>query len=332
MIDLRLFETVEEYERARTMEYSEPWTSLIDSIERVDYNMTEEEKKRREMTKTPLTFEITTAGNIRWKTSNTNHKRTIQYKKNNGNWTSITASTTAGTTFTVAVGDIIQLRGDNDSYAASSSYYTSFSASTAGFKAYGNIMSLINSTDFVSLTSLETLNMFPKLFNHCTGLTDASNLMLPATTLFQNCYQYLFSGCTSLVTPPELPATTLANYCYQGMFYYCTNLTAAPELPATTLNTSCYNSMFQGCTSLATAPELPTTTLAGSCYQNMFSGCTSLNYIKCLATNISASNCTANWLSGVASSGTFVKAAGISESTWGRGESGIPTNWTVEDA
>ena len=34
----------------------------------------------------------------------------------------------------------------------------------------------------------------------------------------------MFEGCTSLTTAPELPATTLADSCYSYMFYNCTNL------------------------------------------------------------------------------------------------------------
>jgi hypothetical protein len=62
----------------------------------------------------------------------------------------------------------------------------------------------------------------------------------------------------------------------------------------------------------------------------MFRGCTKLNYIQCLATNISASKCTNNWVSGVAASGTFVKDPSME--SWTTGNSGIPSNWTVEDA
>lgn len=61
----------------------------------------------------------------------------------------------------------------------------------------------------------------------------------------------MFQYCTLLTTAPELPATTLANYCYYYMFRDCHELTAAPELPATTLASSCYNSMFYGCWKLA---------------------------------------------------------------------------------
>ena len=34
----------------------------------------------------------------------------------------------------------------------------------------------------------------------------------------------MFNDCTSLTTAPELPATTLANQCYKYMFYKCSNL------------------------------------------------------------------------------------------------------------
>ena len=167
------------------------------------------------------------------------------------------------------------------------------------------------------------------MFEGCTSLTTAPEL--PATTLASNCYSNMFGGCTSLTTAPELPATTLAPACYSNMFSGCTSFTTAPELPATTLADSCYASMFNGCTSLTTAPELPATTLALGCYRFMFSGCTNLNYIKCLATDISASNCTNGWVINVqTSSGRFIKDASMTG--WTTGTSGIPSNWTVEDA
>lgn len=38
------------------------------------------------------------------------------------------------------------------------------------------------------------------------------------------CFYYLFKSCTGMIEAPELPATTLANNCYGWMFYGCTNL------------------------------------------------------------------------------------------------------------
>ena len=217
-------------------------------------------------------------------------------------------------------------------------------------------MSLIDSKKYSTLNVLNSNNVFDSLFKNCTGLISAENLILPATTLANYCYAYMFQGCYSLVTAPELPATalaascylymfkgcsslvtapklpaiTLAQRCYQSMFYGCTSLTTAPELPATTLVNSCYSSMFIYCSNLTTAPELPATTLTGYCYEYMFQGCNKLNYIKCLATDISASNCLTSWVRNVSSTGTFIKATSMT--SWETGVNGIPNNWTVQDA
>ena len=170
-------------------------------------------------------------------------------------------------------------------------------------------------------------NCYQYMFDGCTSLTTAP--ALPARTLAELCYGSMFFGCTSLTSAPELPATTLAFGCYSEMFMGCTSLTTAPALPSTTLETMCYKSMFASCTSLTNAPALPATTLNFMCYSNMFAGCTNLNYIKCLATDISAPSCTSSWVSGVASTGTFVKAAGME--SWTEGNNGIPSGWTVEN-
>ena len=163
--------------------------------------------------------------------------------------------------------------------------------STGHFEVQGNIMSLISGDSFANADELINGKGFDFLFQDCTGLTSAENLILPATTLTNGCYDSMFQDCTSLTTAPELPATVLTDWCYSGMFYGCTNLTTAPELPATTLVQGCYSEMFMGCTSLTTAPELPATTLADSCYNYMFSNCTSLTVAPELPATTLAQSC-----------------------------------------
>lgn len=51
-------------------------------------------------------------------------------------------------------------------------------------------------------------------FDGSTGLKDASRLDLDGIALAGNCYDNMFSGCTSLTKAPALPATALADYCY----------------------------------------------------------------------------------------------------------------------
>ena len=193
---------------------------------------------------------------------------------------------------------------------------------------YGYQNNLVDASNLILPATTLANNCYNGMFDTCTVLEKAP--ALPATTLVEGCYNRMFSGCSSLETAPELPATTLANSCYRYMFSGCTALENAPELPALTLAQNCYNSMFQGCTSLETAPELPAPTLVQSCYSLMFYNCSLINSIKCLATDISAFGCTSFWVDGVAANGTFIKNPNMS--SWSTGESGIPSGWTVQDA
>ena len=60
------------------------------------------------------------------------------------------------------------------------------------------------------------------------------------------CFYSLFSN-SNLTTAPSLPATTLTEWCYGYMFNTCTSLSTIPALPATTLTTGCYYNMFYKC-------------------------------------------------------------------------------------
>jgi hypothetical protein len=89
--------------------------------------------------------------------------------------------------------------------------------------------------------------------------------------------------------------------------------------------------MFVCCTSLTTAPALPATKLINSCYERMFAGCTNLKSVTCLATDIRETDCTFDWLDGVAATGTFTKAASMTD--WPTNSAdGIPDGWTVQNA
>lgn len=195
------------------------------------------------------------------------------------------------------------------------------------FNLKGNAMSMLfgdNAKKEFSLSS-KKYALF-KLFELCTKLINASELVLQATTLSERCYMSMFNGCTSLIAPPKLPAIIMAYRCYETMFNACRSLTVAPELPSITLSGNCYSAMFNDCTSLTIAPVLPASKLVSSCYKMMFTTCPKLNYIKMLATDISATECLYNWAVVVASSGTFVKSKDVEIPT---GTSGIPRGWEV---
>ena len=218
---------------------------------------------------TPLTIEAITAGTV----VVNNPKDGMQYSLNGDEKTAVTYA------ITVAAGDKVAFYGNGTNLTVYDG--TKIGGSGDGFtcKVYGNIMSLVDEEGYETATTLPSAQyVFYYLFNGNTSLTDASELLLPATTLANNCYTGMFSACVNLTAgPAELPATTLTNQCYYGMFQNCSGLTAAPALPATTLATSCYAYMFSGCSALTTAPDtLPATTLASACYRGMFQNCTTL--------------------------------------------------------
>lgn len=235
----------------------------------------------------PLTLEAKAAGTITFE----NHASgKVTYKLNGGEGVDIAAGESKA--IPVAAGGKVAFYGDNGSYAPESDY--SNISCTASCIVYGNIMSLINSTAFANATTLTGVSAFYKLFEGNTNIdVDPSNpLVLPATTLTEDCYYGMFANCTGLTIAPALPATTLAECCYDEMFANCTGLTIAPALPATTLADYCYTDMFNGCSNLNTAPAtLPATTLKTWCYYRMFRGCSRLNVAPTLSATTLATEC-----------------------------------------
>ena len=67
--------------------YRELWVSAINDGN-ISYNKNEYET----LLETPLTFEILSSGAISWRVSgSTDFKRTIEYKINSGEWTTVTS-------------------------------------------------------------------------------------------------------------------------------------------------------------------------------------------------------------------------------------------------
>ena len=248
------------------------------------------------MQSVPLTMEVTSENGG---TIVVNNPRSgMQYSKNGGAKTAVTSDA-----IDVEAGDKVQFYGNSAAYYSGSSDYTKIAGSGDGFrcKVYGNIMSLVNETGYTDATTLTADNTFRRLFEDNSKLTDASGLLLPATTLATSCYTSMFSGCSSLTAAPALPAPTLATGCYSTMFFDCTSLTAAPALPATTLASNCYTNMFSHCTSLTDAPVLPATELADGCYNGMFFNCTSLTDAPELPATTLATGCYYNMFYGCTS-------------------------------
>ena len=241
----------------------------------------------------PLTFEITSPGYINW--IDINSDLVIEYSKNGGEWTEVTASTQ----IPVVSGDTVQFRGDNESYRVGDTT-CGFSNSTCGFKLKGNIMSLVQSTGFSSRKDLVADRTFESIFSNIYGLTDASELLLPATGLTQYCYSGMFQGCEQLEKAPELPVGTLQPYCYYALFFGCTALNYIKCLATDISAEGCTNDWVYGVGGGG-----------GSSSSSSGGGSDSESPTP-----------------GV--SGTFVKAASMND--WIFDNSGIPNGWTVVNA
>ena len=321
---LKLFETTNEY-----TQYIEQGSPLLPNVSYTEDTLKVYYKPiPHDYSKDYFTMVVTVGGHIEFDTQYTDGD--ISISKDNGETWEIYNSEGID----VYEGDTISVKCMlNNSHSYGYAFITNNTLSDVKAKIQGNIMSLLLSDNFMGVTALLESCLY-SLFQNCEWLIDAQNLVLPATTLVEECYSNMFYGCINLVYAPKvLPATTLANACYTSMFDNCTSLVTAPELPATTLADSCYFYMFDYCESLVTAPELPATTLVGNCYESMFYGCTSLNYVKAMfTTDISQNDSYTNgWLIDVSATGTFV---GNAEASWldnfTKSDSTVPEGWTIE--
>lgn len=350
---------------------NDPWLSYNTESGEVKYN-----KSSLDPQYIPLTIKAV-GGDIdiffKFDGISSNYQRVFIYSIDGGDWDSIAlgkrqnGSHTETETITLDAGSTISIAGDfpnwyvTDGSSNEWSWRIEIDANGGNYaEIYGNIMSLTDSSDFYNKFSVAD-NAFSYLFAGSTGILHAENLVLPATTLGEECYEGMFDSCNGLIDGPKiLPAPTLTGKCYKWMFDGCNSLIKAPEIMAdwvvqdageccmcmfrncTSLKevqdilfpngidgvNACVE-MFQYCTSLERAPELPATTLISSCYRYMFEGCTKLHYIKCMATSgINQNVSTNDWLKGVRPDGVFIKNGNTS---WPSGISGIPQDWHINE-
>ncbi|MBR3287417.1 MAG: leucine-rich repeat protein [Bacteroidales bacterium] len=221
----------------------------------------------------------------------------LEYKTKDTDWSPYTV----GTPITIGDGEYVAFRagdaGNTGLCISANDFCHTFKNTGSGtLVVSGNIMSLLNKTQ--AQAKIPSNYCFGYLFAGLKSLTDASGLLLPATTLREHCYEGMFRLCTGLKAAPALPATTLANECYSEMFYSCTALKTAPALPAQVMAVGCYRSMFSRCTALVAAPELPAQQLATECYSSMFYGCTALETAPALPATTLADLCYVTMFSG----------------------------------
>ena len=173
---------------------------------------------------------------------------TVEYcVDGDGNWKTLSSNTN---TESINKGQTLSFRGNLTpaSYEGVGTFKISKSCDLTG-----NCNSILFGDDAVNNNSLSGKNYaFYQLFYNCSTIKNVSSNFLPATTLASRCYTYMFEGCTSLTTAPELPATILKFECYCYMFYGCSKLNYIKAMFTTTPSTTYTNYWVSGVASSGT--------------------------------------------------------------------------------
>lgn len=201
----------------------------------------------------------------------------IEYSLDGTTWTTAVFERNQPATINLNTDDIVYLRGSNPAIAGGDNVYNAVvfgSSKTVNIGGY--LSSVLDSSDYINYRFVRRMP-FRRTFYHCK-VVNASQLILPKDSVPQ-CYDQLFTNCTTLEVAPNLPALYVANSAYYRMFYGCTSLRNAPTMTFTMVDTSGCEEMFSGCTSLTTAPIINIYQLTASCFKKMFQNCTGITTI-----------------------------------------------------
>ncbi len=127
--------------------------------------------------------------------------------------------------------------------------------------------------EFVGSNKITT--NFSYMFYGCYSLQSIPQLDTSSGTNFS----YMFRDCYSLQSIPQLDTSSGTNFSY--MFYGCYSLQSIPQLDTSSGTNFSY--MFRGCYSLQSIPQLDTS--SGTNFSYMFYGCYSLQSIPQLNTS-----------------------------------------------
>lgn len=197
-----------------------PYVALNESAGTIDWN-----GKDIDYSSMYFTIEALEDGNL-------TVKRNCDYSINGGEWVSVSGSKA----ISVNNGDAVRFRG------STKQAIEMFTDNTVKFIVYGNILSLGYGDDFSGLTTGFSVS---KMFSGCTGVIDASDLILPQTSLSES-HGYMFNGCTNLVKGPVLPAKTLSSMAYNNLFKNCSKLNYIKCLATNISASLCLQRWVQG--------------------------------------------------------------------------------------
>jgi len=217
--------------------------------------------------------------------------------------------------------------------------------SYAFYSLFANCVKCIDASNMKLTALVVERYCYYGMFSGCTSLIAGPALDAATASTYYQGYHFdrMFDSCTSLETLPSLSSSATFSYMYT--FYGCTSLVHAS---GQTIDPTLVQYMFAGCTSLQTGPVLNGTFQTGTAGHlsggaGLYSGCSSLSQITFYGTRLGQGldcvedicthvNTSGGWVKGVASTGTFIKKAGVTISYNGSSSCGvnnIPCNWTI---
>lgn len=138
------------------------------------------------------------------------------------NWEDDGNNTCVYDTIFLDAGETVLIRGVNNVISGGIGAESNFEILSGEVIASGNIMSLLFG-ESPSIDALSPANngAFYGLFKDCVNMRSAPDL--PAITLAENCYSFMFKN-SGIKDAPVLPASTLVAGCYVEIFSGCSNL------------------------------------------------------------------------------------------------------------
>ena len=247
---LRVFETESDYDSAKP-DFVYPTVSYVRDVDEVRYM---DESLRNYFYIEALADGMTVTLNNTSQGINAPANE-LEYSTDQQVWSRLPNNTTSPT---INTGERIYLRGNATvGDAANDTLGIGFFNISQSCNVGGNIMSLLFNDDFEDKTDLTGYGMaFFGLFTQ-QPIVNASELILPATTLTEGCYYGMFAGCTLLTTAPALPATTLTEACYYYMFGGCSNLNYIKMLATDISASDCLNGWVTDVSSTGTFVKNP---------------------------------------------------------------------------
>lgn len=198
-------------------------------------------------------------------------------------------------------------------------------------KVGGNILSLLYGSSFTGTETTAAASAFSHLFYGNTALTDASELVIPMTTIDSYAMNSMFYGNTALTAPPDLShVTRVEGRGMSSMFSGCSSLAGTLDLSnVTRIDIESLRGLLYNCTSITSCDLSALTTVSTSALAGAFQGCTSFNAVDIRSMTTWDTAKSSNWLNQTAATGTVTIGSALDGVIGTNDDSAVPAGWST---